>query len=228
MNNSAPQFFTLKFGINRCYIIKSKQAIMVDGAPPGKLPSFLNQLTRFNINPEEIKLIVLTHGDFDHIGSAKEIKEATGAKLAIHKNDRKYLEEGLFNWSPGVTVWGKISRFMLMPYAVRFNFQPVKPDIELTDNEFSLSKFGIDGKIIYTPGHTWGSVSVVLNSGEAFVGCMGHNGFPFTIFPNLPIYAADPDRLKESWYMLQEHGAKMIYPAHGKPFSSDKIFKKLK
>jgi hydroxyacylglutathione hydrolase len=226
MNKTAPQLFTLKFGINRCYIIKGKQAIMVDGAPPGKLPSFLKQLARLHIKPKEIKLIVLTHGDFDHIGSAKEIKEATGAKLAIHKNDRKCLEEGLFNWSPGVTVWGIVSRFILMPYAVRFNFQPVKPDIELTDNEFSLSEFGIDGKIIYTPGHTWGSVSVVLESGEAFVGCMAHNGFPFTFFPNLPIYAADPDRLIESWYMLKEQGAKMIYPGHGSAFPISKIMEK--
>ncbi len=223
-----PQIFILNFGINRCYIIKGEQAVMVDAGPRGKIKSFKKQLSSFKINPEEIKLIVLTHGDFDHIGSAKEIKEATGAKLAIHENDRKILEEARFNWPPGVTRWGKFTRFLLKPLVQNMKIPSLKPDIILSNADFPLDKLGINGKILFTPGHTRGSVSVVLNSGEAFVGCMAHAGFPFTLSPNLPVYATDLERLKESWYILLEHGAKMIYPAHGKPFSTDKIFKKLK
>ncbi|WP_372950553.1 MBL fold metallo-hydrolase, partial [Mariniphaga sp.] len=197
-----PQIFTLKFGINRCYIIKGDKVVMVDAGPPNKLKSFIKQLASFNINPKEIKLIVLTHGDFDHIGSAKEIKEITGAKVAIHENDRNFLEEACFNWPPGVTRWGKTSRLLLKPFAQKIKIPHQKPDIVLSNADFPLGEFGIDGKIIYTPGHTWGSVSVVLNSGDSFVGCMAHHGFPFTLSPNLPIYATDLERLKESWYIL--------------------------
>ena len=223
-----PQIFILNFGINRCYIIKGEQAVMVDAGPPGKLKSFKKQLDAFNINPNEIKLIVLTHGDFDHIGSVREIKEATGAQVAIHENDLKYLEEGLFNWSAGVTCWGKFTWFVLKPFVQNIKIAPLKPDIILTNADFPLEHFSIDGKILFTPGHTWGSVSVVLETGDAFVGCMAHHGFPFTMVPNLPVYATDLERLKESWYILLEQGAKMIYPGHGKPFSADKIVKKLK
>lgn len=201
---------------------------MVDAGPPGKLKSFKEQLSTFNINPNEIKLVVLTHGDFDHIGSAKEIKEVTGAKVAIHENDRKFLEEARFNWPPGVTIWGKVSRFLLNPFVQNIKIPNLKPDIVLSNADFPLGKFGIDGNILFTPGHTWGSVSVVLETGEAFAGCMAHHGFPFTFSPNLPIYATDLERLKESWYILLEHGAKMIYPGHGKAFSANKILKKLK
>lgn len=200
---------------------------MVDAGPPGISESFKRQLNSLEIQPNQLKLIVLTHGDIDHIGSAKDIQLATGAKVIIHENDRRYLEEGIFNWPPGVTGWGKISRYLLNPFLQNMPFPKYIPDIIMSTPDFSLKKFGIDGKIIYTPGHTWGSVSLILQTGETFVGCMAHNGLPFTLTPQLPIYATDLDRLKESWYVLLENGAKMIYPAHGNPFLADRIMKRI-
>jgi hydroxyacylglutathione hydrolase len=220
------QIFTLKFGINRCYIIKGEQAIMVDGGPPNQIDNFLKQLSVIGMKPEEIKLIVLTHGDFDHIGSAKAIKEATGAKAAIHENDRRFLEEGCFNWPPGVTPWGISARFLVKPFFKHKKILPLKPDIVLTEKDFPLDDYGINGKIIYTPGHTSGSVSVLLESGEAFVGCMAHNGFPFRTSPGLPIFAEDIEKIKENWKLLSERGARIIYPGHGNAFAIDKIFQK--
>lgn len=173
------------------------------------------------------KLRILTHGDFDHIGSAKQIKEATGAKVAIHENDRKYLEEGRFNWPPGVTRWGISTRFLVKPFFKHKKIPPLKSDIVLTEKDFPLDDYGIDGKIIYTPGHTSGSVSVVLSSGEAFVGCMAHNGFPFTFHPGLSIYAEDITEIKKSWDILIRQGAKMIYPGHGNAFPVEKMMKLL-
>ena len=222
------EIYKLKFGINHCYIIKGKDAIMVDGGPPNSGKSFLKKLKSLSIRPDEIKLIVLTHGDPDHAGSAKEIKEITGAQIAIHEYDRKNLEEAINNWPPGVTTWGKITHFVFYPIFMKWvSFSPVKADIILQHEEFPLEQYGINGRIIYTPGHTAGSVSVLLDSGEAFVGCMAHNGFPFKISPGLPIYADDIEKVKESWYILLEHGAKMIYPGHGKAFSVKKIKKLL-
>jgi glyoxylase-like metal-dependent hydrolase (beta-lactamase superfamily II) len=49
-------------------------------------------------------------------------------------------------------------------------FSTAKVDYVLGDKEFPLDEFGTDGKILYTPGHTPGSVSVLLQTGEAFVG----------------------------------------------------------
>ena len=221
------QIFTLKFGINRCYIIKDKGVIMIDGGPPNKGKAFRKILDEFSIEPEEIQLIVLTHGDFDHVGSTKDFKALTGAKIAIHEKDRRNLEESRFNWPPGVTSWGKILRFMLAPLLKKTSFPSVKADIVLSKNEFLLNDFGIDGKIIYTPGHTLGSVSVLLNTGEAFVGCLAHNNFPFKYHPGLPIFAEDLEKIKESWEILIDQGAKMIYPSHGNSFSIERIKKYL-
>lgn len=106
-------------------------------------------------------------------------------------------------------------------------FPRLKADLVLGNNDQSLSEFGIDGKIIFTPGHTHGSVSVLLDSGEAFVGCLIHNKAPFVFKPSLPIYAMDISLLKESLKMMIDRGAKILYPGHGKPVPVQKILKYL-
>jgi glyoxylase-like metal-dependent hydrolase (beta-lactamase superfamily II) len=79
---------------------------------------------------------------------------------------------------------------------------------------------GAPGKAIHTPGHSAGSVSVLLDSGEAFVGDLAMNGFPLRLTPGFPIFAEDMAKLRESWQLLLAQGARMIYPAHGKPFEA--------
>ncbi len=104
----SPQIIPFEAGINTSYIIKYDKAIMVDGAPFKDRSVFMEILENHGMKPEEIKLIILTHGDFDHVGGAKALRELTGAKIAIHENDRENLEKGIFHWPEGVTGWGKI------------------------------------------------------------------------------------------------------------------------
>ena len=200
---------------------------MIDGGPPNAIKKLNKYLARYSINPTDIKLVVLTHADFDHMGSAGAIKELTGAIIAVHRNDLQTLEEGRFNWPPGVTTWGKISHAILAPVMKKTPIPPQKADIILDDNDFPLQDFGIDGKIIYTPGHTAGHVSVLLDNGDFFAGCMAHNIRLFTPGPRLPIYAEDIEQIKKSWKIIISLGAKMIYPGHGKPFPVEKIEKYL-
>ena len=215
-------------GINTSYIIKDQGIVMVDGAPFKKASSFTGLLERHGIKPGEIKLIVLTHGDFDHVGGVRKIKELTGAKIAIHKNDSEHLEHGIFHWPEGATPWGKLSRFLFKPFmAYLGSFQPAKADILLDDGGLTLKGYGIRGRVVHTPGHTPGSVSVLLETGDAFTGCLAHNRFPFVLRPSLPIYAKDLDLLKKSWKVVIGQGAKTIYPGHGKPFPLEKIRKYL-
>lgn len=220
------EIYTLRLGINRCYIIKDKGTIMIDGGPPNKIRHIQKFLNKHSLNPKDIKLIVLTHGDFDHIGSVKDLKELTGAEIAIHKSDRSHLENSIYNFPPGVTGWGRFLHFVLdAPLKQFFKIPSTQADIELNEKEFLLDQYGIDGKIIYTPGHTFGSVSVLLKTGEAFVGCLAHNNVPFRLHPNLPIFGEDIEKIKESWKTIINHGVKIIYPGHGNPFPIDLIKK---
>jgi hydroxyacylglutathione hydrolase len=219
--------FSLKLGLNSCYIIRGKNTIMVDGGMPDKLNVFRRRLKRLYIHPEEIKLIVLTHSHFDHSGSAKEISEFTGAKVAVHESEKGFLENREFAMIKGVDTWGKITLPLLRPFFKRISFPEVKPDIIIKDEEYSLNEYGINGSVLHTPGHTQGSLSILLNTGEAFVGCMAHNGLPFRLNPGFPVYAQDMDILKQSWKLLISKGAKMIFPGHGNPFPVEVISRQL-
>lgn len=81
-------FRYIKLGLNSCYLIRGIDVVMIDGGMPGKLGRFKRKLSKLGIQSSEIKLIVLTHSHFDHSGSAREIRDYTGARIALHESER--------------------------------------------------------------------------------------------------------------------------------------------
>jgi glyoxylase-like metal-dependent hydrolase (beta-lactamase superfamily II) len=219
--------YPIPLGFDTCYIIQDKGIIMVDSGAPKKAKDFMKGLEKISIKPEEIQLIVITHGHWDHIGSAKEIKEITGTEITMHQREKDWLERSSMQMPPGVTNWGRILRTIMKLFLPLISFPSAPVDLVLGEEDLSLAEYGISGKVIYTPGHSSGSVSILLESGEVFVGDLAMNKFPLRLSPGLPIFAEDLDRVKESWKLLLDQGIKTIYPAHGKPFSADKIQKAL-
>ena len=100
--------YPIALGFERCYIIQGKGVMMVDGGFPEQAKNFVEAVEKIPVNPEDIQLIVITHGHWDHIGSAKDLKEMTGARVAVHHLERDWLErssERLPPAPPGVTAW---------------------------------------------------------------------------------------------------------------------------
>lgn len=218
---------TVQLGFDHCYIVQGEGTIMIDAGAPKKKQVFMKCIDRLKITPSEINLIIVTHGHWDHIGSAKEIKEITGAKIAMHENEREWLEKALIQLPPGVTLWGRTFASIVALLKPLIHVPSTKVDIVLREDEVSLLTYGIPGKILHTPGHSSGSVSVLLETGDVFVGDLLMNKFPLRLSPGLPIFAEDMSILKRSLEALLENGAKTIYPAHGKPFSAKIVEKEL-
>jgi len=220
------EIISVNLGVTSCYLILGKEIVMVDAGMPDKLHRFKKVLSKHRIDPTRIKLIVLTHSHFDHSGSARDIRDLTGAKIAIHESERECVEHNKVLIPKGVNFKGKITQPLI--FSFKIPFPKFTPDILLNNEPYPLSEYGINGQIIHTPGHTIGSLSVILDSGEAFVGCMAHNGFPFRWKPGLPIYAQDINAIKENWKTLIDKGISFIYPGHGKAFPIEVIKSKLK
>ena len=223
----AVKIHAIPLGLDQCYILQDDGAIMIDGGGPGKINKFKRALHEISMAPEYIQLIVITHGHWDHIGCASEIRTFTGAKIAMHRLDKERLEKPLKVMPPGVNAWGVLLE-KTINLVLPFVYIPrATVDLVIRDEGLSLAEYGIPGRVIYTPGHSPGSVSVLLDSGEAFVGDMAMNRFPLRYGANFPVFAENFSQLKESWRMLLNMGARTIYPAHGTPFPSEIIRKAL-
>lgn len=100
-----PGIYPIRLGFARGYVVQGEQSIMVDSGSPNQGQGFRRALEKLPVRPEDIGLVLITHGHWDHIGSARDIKEITGARLAAHQRDKDRLEESLKSLPPGVTAW---------------------------------------------------------------------------------------------------------------------------
>jgi hydroxyacylglutathione hydrolase len=223
MNKQDQKILPLKLGITNCYLIRGgENYIMVDAGPPNNLKKFRQKMEQLRIAPAQIKLILITHMHFDHMGSLPGISKLTGAESVMHHLDKELVEKGILIMPRGIGPWGKfLTAFLwaIKPLAKRA-IGPVPVDQGLDDSPFSLEKYQISGKIMHTPGHTAGSISLVLESGEAFVGDLAMSGFPRVSGPGPFVLGDDPEAMKRSWQLLLDEGARQIYPSHGKPFDA--------
>ena len=209
----------ISLGFVSVFLLKGEKNILIDAGVPGQIERLTRGLAISNTQLHEIDLLLLTHGHYDHIGLAREIVEQSGAQTAIHAREKDWLESGISPSPPGATLWGRFLR-SLMKLAPKMSVTGTPVDISLGDDGFSLEAYGIPARVVYTPGHTKGSISVLLESGEAIVGDLAMNTKLLRLSPGMPIFAEDVGLIKTSWRKLLDLGARIIYPAHGQPFSA--------
>lgn len=184
-------FTTGQMDVNT-YIIKqpdNNECFIID--PGGENKSLISYLTEKKLI---ITHILLTHGHFDHIEAVRTLKEKYGASIYIHTNDSAMLSDPTKN----------LSSYL--------NQSIVQPDADhyLTDeSEIQIGKMVVN--IIYTPGHSKGSVCYlcenILFSGDTlFKGSIGRSDFPDSDFNELQ------NSLKK---LLLLNPSFLVYPGHG-------------
>jgi len=224
---------TLKIGPTNCYLLKSEDGrLLIDTSLPTCFKQFIRELKTIRVDLSEIKCLLLTHSHDDHAGFAAEVKDKTKCKIIVHENAAEALKNGC-NKNVGRYLNRPASIFMSLYSWVKrrsWEYSPVTlddDDIIVADyNDDILKTLGIGGRILYTPGHTNDSLSVILANGDAFVGDACMNFLSFLHYR--PIALHNLDLVFESWRKIIESGAKTIYPAHGKPFAVEGLIHYMK
>jgi len=193
------------------YVIRGQRHILVDPGPPDRAGELLEQLSRNRISLGDIGLIVLTHGHPDQFGSASRLKEWTQAPVAVHELDAEYVHWGTVPPLKPVTRLGTLCKF-----AYNAKPEPVEPDIILREGD-RLSRYAGSGRVILTPGHTAGSISILLPDGQCIVGDLLMRSLRAGT-PSLSWYAEAPSDLQQSLQKVVSAGARALLPTRGGPF----------
>ncbi|MFF4840932.1 MBL fold metallo-hydrolase [Streptomyces collinus] len=149
------------------YLLLGRRPVIVDAGTPGSGHKIHDRITALGVDPADVSLIVITHGHIGHFGSAAELHRLTGAPLAGHIADLGPYRSGRVR-EPYLPT-GPMGRLMARNRNLHVRAEPFEPAV-LVRGETSLEDFGLAARIMPTPGHTAGSVSVLTDDGDLVAG----------------------------------------------------------
>ena len=211
------------------YLVEApKGLILVDTGLPGTEKRITKALAQLGRTAESVKLVLITHRHLDHIGSVSAIKHAfPKAIIASHPFEKPYIAGTLVaTVPPAWTFPGRIKR-RVMGFATWLTkllriikYKPIYVD-KPSDDESILEGTGLDGSILWTPGHTKGSITLFLNKTKtAIVGDLLRGRRGKLVEPSL---MESPTQTGASVHRLLDLGPETICPGHGKPAAANKV-----
>jgi hydroxyacylglutathione hydrolase len=212
---------TISFGGVNCYLlINDIGLVLIDTGFSKNRVDVERELENAGCTPETLKLILLTHGDFDHSRNAAYLREKYNVKIAMHIDDEGMVEKGdlFYNRNANflMRMMGKIMLFFLrggLKKDERFT-----PDLHIDDG-YNLSEFGLDATVLYVPGHSKGSIGILTSTGDLFCGDLLEN----TKKPSKNSLIADKKAFNESIEKLKGLKISTVYPGHGEPFPMEQF-----
>jgi len=221
-------------GKSNAYLVPGEKGyLLVDAGVPGSIGVLEKVLRKRgrgeDTGVEDIKAVVVTHGHYDHAGTLAEIKERSGALVCVHQVEADWLRKGDCEFPKTTSkVAEVISSLAASAFNLKSSFPPVEPDLEITDGIslaelFKGTEGYIEGHIVPVPGHTAGSLAVVV--GEHC--CVGDSLFHLLPGKVYPPFADYPDSLLGSWQVLLDTGCRYFHPGHGATIRRELLEKEL-
>ncbi len=150
-------------GANVFFLLDSKLTI-VDTGFKGRAMQILKEARLHGYRASDITNIIITHHHADHMGSLAELKKLSGARVIAHSADAPYIDGTQPQPGPSRPAWlGKA----LSPCPGLWGCAPSGVDIPVNDNDELPILGGI--KVLHTPGHTPGSISLYLKQEKALI-----------------------------------------------------------
>ncbi|MEJ2262494.1 MAG: MBL fold metallo-hydrolase [Anaerolineales bacterium] len=224
-----PEIKTIRFalplnlGSVNCYLVNTRAGyVLIDTGASNQRAELERELESAGCHPGDLSIIVLTHGDFDHTGNAAYLGEKYGAKIAMPPDDSGMLERGDMFWN---RKKGNLLIRMLAPILFRFGAaNRCEPDITIQEG-CDLSGYGFDDKVLDIPGHSKGSIGILVASGAPSKGQALFCGDLLDNInePGLNSIVDDSVEAGASLNKLKSLAIHTVYPGHGKPFAGSQL-----
>jgi hydroxyacylglutathione hydrolase len=202
-------------GVN-CYLLQTgERFLLIDTSFAFRRRFIEKSLERYECQPGSLRLIVITHGDMDHVGNAAYLGAKFNTPIGMHPDDAGMVEHGDMFWNrkADVSAFRNLVRKVIrLGKSNRF-----KPDISLYDG-MDLSEYGFDLKIVGIPGHSSGSIGVLTPEGDLFCGdfYMNSRSGPSFGFGDQADFESSDQKLKAL-------PIRTVYPGHGDPFPMETL-----
>jgi hydroxyacylglutathione hydrolase len=201
-----------------CYLVETEAGFyLIDTGGSSNRKQLVDMLEKAGCKAGMLKLIILTHGDFNHCGNAAYLHQTFGPKIFIHADDAGMVERGDMFFSrkkPNIIIKTLLPLFSDFGAEQRFT-----PDVLLGD-EADFSEFGFNARAISIPGHSKGSIGVLTSNRHLFCGDLLVNNSK----PTINSLMDDPKAAMASIEKLEGLGVTLVYPGHGRPFQLNQIF----
>lgn len=184
---------------SHCFLVTDPEPFIVDTGLPGQEKAIINYVKQTGIKPQDLRGILLTHYDVDHVGSAAALQELTGVELYAHELEIPYISGQAIR--PGLKRWLPL---LVRPLHGKLTY-PLKV-IPLQDRDNFC-----EWEIIHTPGHTPGHIALYRN-GVGIVGDLFQGG-NIRLAP--AFFTWDKHKLMESVQKLIQYPLRWILPGHG-------------
>ncbi len=201
--------------LSNAYVVHAARPVLIDAGTIGDLPELERGLAQEGLGLRELAMIIVTHAHGDHAGLAAELRRRSGAIVVLGQGDADQALRG----ENDPLHPTRLGAALLKPFIPKV-FPSFTADT-LVSTRLDLRPWGIGGDVVAMPGHTAGSVVVVLDNHTAFVGDILSGGaFGGLLFPTDPgehYYQADVARNHANIRALLDQGIERFYLGHGGP-----------
>lgn len=210
-----------------------KGYMLIDNGYAKEYDRFLRGLKRHGVDVMDIRYVFITHHHDDHVGFLTTMTALNPSlRVIVHETGVPLLAAGENNTNNGGgivnrAIYALFRLKMLITPSWDFSFPPYavrKQDIILRGEKTALpAEVGLSAFVLHTPGHSSDSISLIYKDRYLFCGDMASSFLLWAGAKYLTLFNENVGQAYASWEKALAMKVEFILPAHGKPFTAERL-----